>query len=66
MHVPFITLRETSERREILDVGINVLIGSDPSRILDGAREMMSKKRQWPNPFGDGKTAERIICTLGE
>jgi UDP-N-acetylglucosamine 2-epimerase (non-hydrolysing) len=66
MHVPSITLRENTERREIPVVGANVLVGSDPSRIMNGAREMTSKKRQWPNPFGDGKAAEKIICTFGE
>lgn len=65
MQVPCITLRDNTERPETLVVGANMLVGCDPKRIIKGAREMMSKKRQWPNPFGDGKTAEKIIDILG-
>jgi UDP-N-acetylglucosamine 2-epimerase (non-hydrolysing) len=65
MQVPCITLRENTERPETLDAGANLLVGTDPLRIIQGSREMMRKKRQWPNPFGDGKTAQRIIGILG-
>jgi len=65
MQVPCITLRDNTERPETIEVGANMLVGCDPTRIIKGAREMMSKKRQWSNPFGDGKTAERIIDILG-
>lgn len=65
MQVPCITLRENTERPETLDVGANMLVGCDPKRIIEGVRIMMTKKRQWQNPFGNGKTAERIIDILG-
>jgi UDP-N-acetylglucosamine 2-epimerase (non-hydrolysing) len=65
MQVPCITLRDNTERPETLEVGANKLVGCDPERIITGAREMISKKRQWPNPFGNGKTAESIIDILG-
>jgi UDP-N-acetylglucosamine 2-epimerase (non-hydrolysing) len=44
LQVPCITLWENTARPELFDVGANVLVGSYPSRIIDGAREMMSKK----------------------
>ncbi len=62
--VPCVTLRENTERPETLDVGSNILAGTDPERILGAAKTMFGKDRSWENPFGDGKTAGRIIEIL--
>jgi UDP-N-acetylglucosamine 2-epimerase (non-hydrolysing) len=47
-----------------VDVGANVLAGADPDRIVECARAMSQKPRDWPNPFGDGKSGERIVDIL--
>jgi UDP-N-acetylglucosamine 2-epimerase (non-hydrolysing) len=62
--VPCVTLRDNTERPETLDVGSNILAGTDPERILAAAKESVSKKTGWVNPFGDGKTAQKIISIL--
>lgn len=62
--VPCVTLRDNTERPETLDVGSNILAGTDPERILEAAKASMSKKKGWVNPFGDGKTAQKIIKML--
>src|SRR3989337_1646184 len=62
--VPCVTLRDNTERPETLDVGSNILAGSDPDRILMAAKTSCGRKKQWANPFGDGKTGQRIISTL--
>jgi UDP-N-acetylglucosamine 2-epimerase (non-hydrolysing) len=64
--VPCVTLRDSTERPETLSVGSNVLAGTDPDRILQSAKAIMSKKREWVNPFGDGKTAQKIMRILME
>ncbi|MFH2110747.1 MAG: UDP-N-acetylglucosamine 2-epimerase (non-hydrolyzing) [Candidatus Bathyarchaeota archaeon] len=64
--VPCVTLRENTERPETLQVGSNVLVGAEPERILQGALEMSRRKRGWPNPFGDGNAAEKIIKIIEE
>lgn len=61
LNVPCVTLRENTERPETLDVGANMLAGTDPARILAAAEEMLSRKRSWANPYGDGRAAERIV-----
>lgn len=65
LRTPCITLRDNTERPETLDVGANMLVGCDPQQILNGAKIMIKKNNEWSNPFGDGKTAERIINVLG-
>ncbi len=59
--VPCVTLRENTERPETVDVGANMLAGTDPDRILAAAEEMLARRRGWENPFGDGRAGERIL-----
>jgi UDP-N-acetylglucosamine 2-epimerase (non-hydrolysing) len=62
--VPCITLRDNTERPETLEVGSNVLAGTKPQRILKAATTSIKQKRNWVNPFGDGKTGQKIINIL--
>ncbi|HYM81813.1 MAG TPA: UDP-N-acetylglucosamine 2-epimerase (non-hydrolyzing) [Candidatus Limnocylindria bacterium] len=64
LQVPCVTLRDNTERPESVQVGANVLAGADPDRILECARVMSEKARDWPNPFGDGRSGERIVDVL--
>ena len=61
LRVPCVTLRTTTERPETVDAGGNVIAGYEPEKILKAAKRMAAKKRQWKNPFGDGRAAERIV-----
>jgi UDP-N-acetylglucosamine 2-epimerase (non-hydrolysing) len=64
LKVPCVTLRYNTERPETLDVGSNVLAGTDPEEIVEKAAKMLDAKRDWLNPFGDGRAGERIAGTL--
>ena len=64
LRVPCVTLRDNTERPESVDVGANVLAGADPARIVACARAMVAKPRDWPNPFGDGRSGTRIVDLL--
>lgn len=61
LKVPCVTLRDNTERPESVDVGANLVAGVTPDGILVAASVMLNRKRNWRNPFGDGKAAERII-----
>jgi len=61
LRVPCVTLRYNTERPETLEVGANVLAGTEPKEILEKAKMMIDAKRDWRNPFGDGKASNRII-----
>lgn len=64
--VPCVTLRDNTERPETLEVGSNMLAGTNPCNILKVAKKMLRKPKGWINPFGDGKTSETIIKILSE
>jgi len=64
LQVPCVTLRDNTERPESVEVGANVLAGAEPERIVESARRMVAKPRDWPNPFGDGRSGERIVSVL--
>lgn len=61
--VPCVTLRDNTERPETVEVGANVLTGTEADRILASARQMLSRTGTWENPYGDG-TAGRMIVTI--
>lgn len=64
LKVPCVTLRENTERPETVEVGSNILGGTDPERIISSVKQMLKKETRWNNPFGDGMAAERIIKTI--
>jgi UDP-N-acetylglucosamine 2-epimerase (non-hydrolysing) len=64
LKVPCVTLRGNTERPETLEVGSNVLAGVNPDKILEGVKIMLSKERNWINPFGDGKAGSWIVEIL--
>ncbi len=64
LKVPCVTLRDNTERPETLEVGSNILAGISPQRILDSVDLMLSRERNWQNPFGDGKASTRVVRTV--
>lgn len=61
---PCVTLRENTERPESVEVGANILGGITQSGIEKAVAKMIQVPGGWDNPFGDGKTGEKIIKTL--
>jgi len=64
--VPCVTLRYNTERPETLEVGSNTLVGTDPGEIVKKTTYMLDRENSWENPFGDGKSGERIVRILRE
>jgi UDP-N-acetylglucosamine 2-epimerase (non-hydrolysing) len=62
--VPCVTLRYNTERPETIDVGANILAGTDPTEILKKTGMMVNARNDWPNPFGDGTAAQQIVNIL--
>lgn len=64
LQTPCVTLRDTTERPETVEVGSNRVVGVEPSDIVTGARAMLATTPDWENPFGDGSASERILDAL--
>ena len=63
---PVLVMRETTERPEAVDAGTVLLVGTDKQRIITETRRLLADQDFYkqmadsPNPYGDGKAAERI------
>ena len=64
--VPCITLRDNTERPVTLECGTNVLVGSDPEKIIrEFDRLSLSGKKSNRSPlYWDGNAAKRIVKVL--
>jgi UDP-N-acetylglucosamine 2-epimerase (non-hydrolysing) len=58
---PCVTVRDSTERPETVSVGANIVVGTDPESIVDGALQQLDVTTDWTAPFGDGTATERIL-----
>lgn len=66
MGVPYLTLRDNTERPETITLGTNELVGTDSENLKPYLEKLMSGnwKKGGKIPLWDGKTAGRIIEVL--
>lgn len=64
--VPCLTLRENTERPITISQGTNLLIGTEPARIVAAAQDILAGKGKSGRipPLWDGHAAERIVGIL--
>ncbi len=66
LKTPCVTTRTTTEWIETINLNANVLVSSDKEKIIEEVSKRLSKEfrefmKKIENPYGDGKTSERII-----
>jgi len=67
---PVLVLRDTTERPEGIEAGTALLVGTDTCRIVEQAARLLTDPEAYrqmaeiPNPYGDGRAAERIADIL--
>lgn len=67
---PVLVMREVTERPEAVEAGTAILVGTDHKKIVENTSRLLTdnyfynKMAKAHNPYGDGKTSERIIEIL--
>jgi len=64
LQVPCVTMREATERPETVEVGGNIIAGTDTEKIIKSTDLMLKKKINWKNPFGKGNSGKLIVEML--
>lgn len=65
--IPCLTLRENTERPVTIELGTNILVGTDPDKIRSSANDILSSNDRSETkapPLWDGKAAVRICDEL--
>ena len=64
--VPSITIRESTERPEFIEAGLNALAGLEPDEILKTVQVITSNenKSTWNSNLGDGQTSTKVLNIL--
>lgn len=69
---PVLVMRDVTERQEGVEAGTAKLVGTDCGKIVSAAEELLCGGTLYKsmansvNPYGDGKTSERIVRILEE
>ena len=64
---PILIMRESSERPEVIDAGFGKLVGTNKTKIMSNISKLINNTTYYSkfvnnqNPFGDGKSSEKII-----
>ncbi len=67
---PVLVMRETTERPEAVEAGTVQLVGTDVNRIVAAVTTLLTDDDAWEtmsrahNPYGDGRSCERIVQAL--
>ncbi len=64
--VPCVTVRENTERPVTVELGTNVVVGTDPERVKEAALAAISRgpRVSPPPPLWDGRAAERVVTVI--
>jgi UDP-N-acetylglucosamine 2-epimerase (non-hydrolysing) len=70
LNVPVLVMRETTERPEGVEAGCSKLVGTNMQKIVESFEELMNVPEKYEqmaramNPYGDGRSAQRITDIL--
>ncbi len=70
LNKPVLVLRDTSERPEAVEAGAARVVGTQREAIVEAASRLLGDEAEYqkmaaaPNPYGDGRAAERIVDFL--
>lgn len=62
--VPCVTLREKTEWPETVELGANLIVGTDVQRIREAVQTCPRPWQPATEPYGDGKASHKVVRTL--
>jgi UDP-GlcNAc3NAcA epimerase len=62
--VPCVTLRDTTEWVETIELGWNRLVGLDAGAVREALADGLAPPAEHPPLYGDGRAAERIVSLI--
>lgn len=68
---PVLVMREVTERTEGVEAGTAKLVGTNTEKIISATESLLKDRNEYHkmanavNPYGDGKTSERIVEIIG-
>ena len=68
---PTLVMRYETERQEGIEAGVSILVGADYDKIIENSEKVLDREKSQTrlkaqNPYGDGKTAEKIEKLIRE
>ena len=67
---PVLVMRDTTERPEGVKAGVAKLVGTDTKKIIFETEKLLTDESEYKkmsnaiNPYGDGKTSDKIVKLL--
>jgi UDP-GlcNAc3NAcA epimerase len=62
---PCLTLRDNTEWIELVENGVNFLVGSEREKIVQTFQSILARTFDFTaEPYGDGKAGEKIVAEL--
>ncbi|MCD4680876.1 MAG: UDP-N-acetylglucosamine 2-epimerase (non-hydrolyzing) [Bacteroidales bacterium] len=67
---PILVMRDVTERMEGIEAGTAILVGTNINVIIESANNLLQNEDEYQkmakasNPYGDGKTSERVVKIL--
>jgi len=72
LDLPVIVMRNTTERKEGLEAGCSILAGTQKESLINAFESIYPENEKYysmkraKNPFGDGKSSEKIVEIIGK
>jgi UDP-N-acetylglucosamine 2-epimerase len=63
-NIPCVTLRDKTEWPETVDLGANIVAGTDPEKIKEAIFNPRHCAQTSAQPYGDGKASQKIVETI--
>jgi UDP-N-acetylglucosamine 2-epimerase (non-hydrolysing) len=60
LNVPCVTIRMSTERPETIELGSNIIAGTDPKKIVRAVESMMRASHDWKHPYGENVSAKMV------